>query len=135
MKIPKYDQKHFVLHLRDQDLKLIQDCEKAGFSPVMTSALLYEIINKKFLPAQLSYVLKRKKLDILQNDMPTCDMSSASKLIHYFESQSDVTFIIFVDTQDSGMLQSLKCKGRPPKQSVMNKRTQSSSYENIKKSL
>ena len=121
--------------MRDQDLKLIQDYEKAGFSTVRTSALLYEITNKKFLPAQMSYVLKRKELDIFQNYMPTCDMSSASKLTRYLESQSDVTFITLVDTEDCGMLLRFKYKGRPPKKSAVNKNIQLSSYEEIKNSL
>ena len=62
-------------------------------------------------------------------------MSSTSKLTCYLESQSDVTFITLVDTENCDMLLRFKCKGRPPKQSVVNKNIKSSSYEEIKNSL
>ena len=84
--IPKSERKHMVQHLKQCGLKLITDCDKAGFSTQMTSALLYASTSKKFLPAQLSYVLSKKSLSILQNDNKDSKLSSASKLLGYLEA-------------------------------------------------
>ena len=51
--IPRTERKHLVQHLKQCDLKLIADCDSAGFSTQMTSALLYASTSKNSY--QLNY--------------------------------------------------------------------------------
>ena len=51
------------------------------------------------------------------------------------EAQDDVHFVSLVDTKDNGMLLRIKSKGRPSKQSTVNKNIGSSTYDEIKEAL
>ena len=67
-------------HLREIDLKLISDCDKAGFTTQMTSSLLFASTSKHWLSSQVEYILTRESKKILKDGIADSKLSLASKL-------------------------------------------------------
>ena len=121
--------------IKATDLKLISDCEKAGFSTQMTSSLLFSVTKKKWLSSQVKYVLTREAKNIIRNDIPDCKLSSASKLINYLEGQEDVVYVTLTDTHDEGILVRTKRKGRPTTEEKLERLKGTDSYKTICENL
>ena len=85
--VPKMEIKQNIKHITNDELQLIDDCDKSGFITKMASELLQNTTNRTWLNSQINYVLSSKTGDILcqQNNDPT--LSLASKLIHFLQSQ------------------------------------------------
>ena len=86
--------KHFISQMKQTDLDLINACDQSGFMTQMTSQLLLNKTKNKWLSSQISYILSRKSLNIIENNIQDSKLSSASKLINYLSSQKDITFVI-----------------------------------------
>ena len=135
IQVPKEDRQYMTRHLRATDLKLISDCETAGFSTQMTSSLLLAVTKKKWLSSQVKYVLTRAEKNIIRNDIPDSKLSSASKLINYLEGQADLVYVTLTDTHDEGILVRTKRKGRPTTEEKLERLKGTDSYKTICENL
>ena len=135
IKIPKEKRQYMTKHLREIDLKLISDCDKAGFTTQMTSSLLLASTSKHWLSSQVEYILTRESKKILKDGIADSKLSSASKLINYLEAEEDVTFVTLTDTHDRGILVRTKRKGRPSTEEKLQRLHGSDTYEELLKNL